>query len=190
MDIIEAIKERRSVRNFNGQPLTEEQKDALEKIVSGVVNPFGGSVSIRLESFDLRAGFRPGTYGMIRGASDFFLIAFADDEVSAIAAGFCFEQVVLRAWEMGLGTCWIAATFNNTDFGRSQTWPAGERLRVVSPVGIAAGKGVMERLTRAALGSKNRKPFGRLFFQEHAGRPVPEDSPFREPLEMMRLAPS
>lgn len=190
MDIIEAIKERRSVRTFDGQPLDEAQKRELLAAIGQVYNPLGGKVSIRLKSFDLKDGFRPSTYGMIRGARDFFLVGIADDEVSAISAGFCFEQIVLKAWEMGLGSCWIAATFKGSDFDRGEPWPDGERLRIVSPVGVAAEKSLMERFTRMVAGSKNRKPFGRLFFEGHAGMPVAEDSPFRQSLEMMRLAPS
>lgn len=190
MEVIEAMKERRSVRSFAGRPLSAEQTAELTGAAESVFNPFGGKVDIRLEAFDMRDGFRPSTYGMIRGASDFFLVAFADDAVSALSAGFCFEQVVLKAWEMGLGTCWIAATFKGSDFGRGEAWPAGERLRVVSPVGTADDKGLMEKFVRLTLGSKNRKPFGRLFFQDHAGTPLPDDSPFREALEMTRLAPS
>lgn len=190
MDIIEAMKERRSVRTFNGEPLTDDQVNALNGIVAQAEDPFGGDVAIRLKSFDLRAGYRPGTYGMIRGASDFFLVAFADDRMSSLSAGFRFEQVVLRAWEMGLGTCWIAGTFKDADFNSGEEWTSGERLRVVCPVGVTAEPRLFEKVARITFGSKNRKPFGRMFFQDKVGRPVDADSPFREALEMMRLAPS
>lgn len=190
MDIIEAIKERRSVRSYDGEPLDAERRQKLMEAIASTESPFGGNVTIRLKEFDLKNGFKPSTYGMIRGASDFFLLGIADDEASALSAGFRFEQVVLKAWQLGLGTCWIAATFKGTDFEKDEQWPDGESLRIICPVGVAAKKSFMEKFTRMALGSRNRKPFGELFFAEDFKSPLSPDSRFGKALEMLRLAPS
>lgn len=190
MNIIEAIKERRSVRSYNGEPLSEVMKSELYKAIAGATSPFGGHVTIRLKEFDLKGGFKPSTYGMIKGASNFFMLGIADDEQSAMTAGFMFEQVVLKAWQLGLGTCWIAATFKGTDFENGEAWPDGEQLRVVSPVGVAAKKSVMESIARMTLGSNNRKPYSELFFSDDFATPLSPDSRFGQALEMLRLAPS
>ncbi|MDE6497594.1 MAG: nitroreductase family protein [Muribaculaceae bacterium] len=190
MNIIEAMKERRSVRTFDGKGISADQKAALEHSIAGAGSPFGGSVTIRLKQFDLKSGYRPGTYGMIRGAELFFLLAFGPDEASALSAGFRFEQVVLEAWHAGLGTCWIAGTFKGSDFQHGESWPTGEELKVVCPVGIAAAPTLTEKIARFAVGSKNRKPFDSLFFSGDFSTPVSPDDTFHEALEMMRLAPS
>ncbi len=190
MNIIEAIKERRSVRNYNGKGLTRQQIEELENSVNSAESPFGGSVTIRLQSFDIKDGFKPSTYGMIRGAVDFFLLGIKDDKQSALTAGFKFEQVVLKAWQMGLGTCWIAATFKGTDFDRGQTWPEGEELKIICPVGIAAKQGFIEKAARFAIGSNKRKPFDKLFFKGDFQTPYEPTDRFGEALEMLRLAPS
>ncbi len=190
MNIIEAIKGRRSVRSYNGESLSQSQIRELEKTIESVESPFGGSVTIRLQSFDLKDGFKPSTYGMIKGAVDFFLMGIKDDKQSALTAGFKFEQVVLKAWQMGLGTCWIAATFKGTDFTKGQSWPEGEELKIVCPVGVAAKQSLREKATRLALGSKNRKPFDKLFFSDDFPLPYDPKGRFGEALEMMRLAPS
>ncbi len=190
MNIIEAIKERRSVRNYNGEGLTKEQIDQLKSAVNSATSPFGGSVTIRLQSFDIKDGFKPSTYGMIKGAVDFFLLGIKDDKQSALTAGFKFEQVVLKAWQMGLGTCWIAATFKGTDFDRGETWPDGEELRIVCPVGVAGKKRIIEKVARFAIGSNNRKPFDKLFFNKDFKTPYDSAGRFGEALEMLRLAPS
>ncbi len=91
---------------------------------------------------------------------------------------------------MGLGTCWIAATFKGTDFERGEPWPDGEELRIVCPVGVAAKQSILEKATRLALGSKNRKPFDKLFFNENFQTPYDTAGRFGEALEMLRLAPS
>ncbi|MBD5219800.1 MAG: hypothetical protein HDS72_06140 [Bacteroidales bacterium] len=85
--------------------MTKEQRNLLEKAIAETASPFGGNVTIRLKEFDLKAGYKPSTYGMIKGTEDFFLLGIGSDEVSAPSAGFRFEQVVLKALQMGLGTC-------------------------------------------------------------------------------------
>lgn len=190
MNIIEAIKQRRSVRSFDGKGLSSEELSALRKSAAEASDPFGGKVSILLKSFDLQEGFRPSTYGFIKGATDFFLLAMGADEASALSAGFRFEEVVLNARQMGLGTCWIAGTFKDSDFERGEKWPDGETLKVVCPVGIAAKQRLLEKVGRYVMGSKNRKPFAELFFSESFDTPLSPDSRFGEALEMMRLAPS
>lgn len=190
MDILEAIRQRRSVRSFSGEPLTEEMRKHLLDFVSSVGDPFGGRFTIRLQEFDLKGGFRPSTYGVIRGAGDYFLIAMADDEVSALAVGFCFEQVVLEAWRLGLGTCWIGGTFRSAGFASAGPWPEGQTLRIVCPTGVPARKSIMEQIMRLSMGSRNRKPFSKLFFTDGFRMPLFPDSRFGQSLEMLRLAPS
>lgn len=184
------MRERRSVRSYKGLALNDYQRQMLTQAVEESWSPFGGRLTIRLKHFGLEAGCRPGTYGMIKGAGDFFLLGMGADEASALTAGFRFEQVVLRAWQLGLGTCWIAATFRGSDFARGETWPDGEELRIVCPVGVAAAPTTLERITRFTLGSRKRKPFGELFYDGDFGHPLSPDSRFGEALEMVRLAPS
>lgn len=190
MNIIDAIKERRSVRNFNCESLTQSQISELGNAVKNAESPFGGDVTIRLQSFDVKDGFKPSTYGMIKGAVDFFLLGIKDDKQSALTAGFKFEQVVLEAWQMGLGTSWITATVKGTDFDSGQIWPDGEELKIICPVGVAAKQIILEKATRLALGSKNRKPFDKLFLNENFQTPYEPTGRFGEAFEMMRIAPS
>ena len=93
MKIIDIIKERRSVRSFNGQLLSPEIESKLNDIIKTRSDPFGGKVTIRLKSFDKKDGFKPSTYGFIKGATNFFLLGIGQDEASALSAGFWFEDV-------------------------------------------------------------------------------------------------
>lgn len=190
MDILDAIRERRSVRSFSGEPLSEENRRLLLEAVEESSSPFGGSITIRLKEFDLKEGYKPTTYGMISGAVDFFLLGIGSDEASALTAGFRFEQVVLKARELGLGTCWIAATFKGSEFDRGQVWPDGEKLRIVCPTGFPARQRIIEKITRLSFGSGKRRPFAELFFDGNFRQPLSSDSRFGLSLEMLRLAPS
>ena len=190
MDIIQAMKERRSVRSYNGQPLDRQMTDKLEKIIKESYTLFGGKISIRLKRFDLKGDFKPSTYGVIKGASDYFLMAIGEGEDSDLTAGFQFEQVVLKAWELGLGTCWIAGTYKGSQFDKDETWPEGETLKIICPVGFPEKQRFMEKMMRMTIGSNNRKPFSQLFFQDNFETPLSPDSKFGVPLEMLRIAPS
>lgn len=190
MDVIQAIKERRSVRSFDGRPLSLQLVSELQKAIDDSYSPFGGSVSIRLRSFDLKGDFKPSTYGVIKGASDFFLMGIGDGEESALTAGFRFEQVVLKAWQLGLGTCWIAGTFKGSQFDEREKWPEGESLKVICPVGKPDKQRFMERVMRFTVGSNNRKPFSSLFFDVDFNTPLNPESKFGDSLQMLRLAPS
>lgn len=191
MNIIEAMQERRSVRNYNGQPLSRATAAAIEKAIADAYDPFGGDISIRLKDFDLSSGFKPSTYGVIKGATTYFTVAGTGSRQSDLSIGFVFEQIVLKARQLGLGTCWIGGTFKDTDFDRlSGTWPEGQHLRIVSPVGIAERPSIREKLMRAAVGSDRRKPFEKLFFDLDFTTPLSANSRYGKSLEMLRLAPS
>lgn len=190
MDIVQAMKERRSVRSFNGKPLTQEVLADLRQAIEDSYTLFGGKITIRLKYFDLKGEFRPSTYGVIKGASDYFLMAIADDEDSALSAGFQFEQIVLKAWEIGLGTCWIAGTYKGSQFDQGEKWPEGESLKIICPVGIPEEQRFMEKVMRFTVGSDKRKPFSLLFFDNDFNNPLPRDDKFGESLEMLRIAPS
>lgn len=181
---------RRSVRNYARHPLSVEQRLLLMEAADAAESPFGGDVSIRLKRYDIKGKHSPGTYGFVRGAFDFFLIAIDDSEESQLSAGFMFEQVVLRATQLHLGTCWIGGTFKETVFGRGQIWPDGQQLRAICPVGLPERPTLLQRIATSAMGSDRRKPFGKLFFDSDFNSALPEDSAFGASLEMMRIAPS
>ena len=190
MNIIEAMKERRSVRSYDGKPLDEEKIAELHKAIKESYTLFGGKLSIRLSSFDLEGDYKPSTYGVIKGASDFFLLGMGDGEDSALTAGFQFEQVVLKAWQMGLGTCWIAGTFKGSQFDKDEKWEEGENLKIICPVGLPVKQRIMEKVMRFTIGSQNRKSFSELFFYKDFQTPLSEENKFSQSLEMLRLAPS
>ena len=190
MNILQAMKERRSVRSFDGQTVDSETRAKLLAAIDDSYTLFGGDVTIRLKTFDLKGPYKPSTYGVIKGASYFFLMAIGSNKDSELTAGFRFEQIVLRAWQMGLGTCWIAGTFKGSQFDKGEEWAPGETLKVICPVGKAAPQRTLEKVMRYAVGSNKRKPFAELFFQNDFKQPLDPNNTFAEALEMLRLAPS
>lgn len=191
MDILEAIEARKSERTYRPEPLSDVESKTLKETIGRAYSPFPGECTIELHDVELEGDFHPSTYGVIRGAKNFLLMGIARDEASAVTAGFKMEQVILAATQLGLGTCWMAATFKNSDFEKIAKFPAGQELKVISPVGInTVERRFLEKFTRFTLGSKNRKPFERLFFVGDWDTPCTDADMFYESLQMLRLAPS
>ena len=191
MNVIQAIEARKSVRTYTGANLTEEQSSIIRKAIADATEPFGGQVSIKLTEIDLKAPYKPGTYGVISGATNYLLMGIADNRESQLGAGFLMEQVVLKATEIGLGTCWIAATFKNSDFEKLANFGPDRPLRIVIPIGEPAEKQkFLEKATRLLVKSDKRKPFDELFFENDFQHPLSAQNRFAQPLQMMRLAPS
>ncbi|MCM1028458.1 MAG: nitroreductase family protein [Pseudoflavonifractor sp.] len=189
MDIIDAIKTRRSVRTYASTSLDNCQSQAIIDNIKAASSPFGGCVTIRLRHYGDISESRPGTYGVIKGATDYLLMATGPDDASLLSAGFLMEQVVLEATRLGLGTCWIGGTFRGSSFD-AEAWPQGESLRIISPIDPPAKPRLMERMMRSVVRSNRRKPFDTLFFSKGMTSPLPSSSELTRSLMMMRLAPS
>lgn len=191
MDIFEIIKSRRSVRSFDGSALSDAQACEIDKAIAGAEAPFGGKVAISFAQIDGARDFRPSTYGVIRGARAFMMLAAGADRASYLSAGFMMERIVLRLTEMGLGTCWISGTFRGKTFESKARVPEGTSLIAVVAVGRPADKkSFVEKVMRRVAGCDSRKPFGELFFMNIFYTPYPADGPFVRALEAVRLAPS
>jgi hypothetical protein len=202
------IQRRSSVRSFRPEALPDESRTALVEACRRLrAGPLGTACRFRL--LDRRAGApgsaeqregaprdsgeRLGTYGVVRGAPAYLIGAAAEGPFCLPDFGYLFELLVLRATDLGLGTCWLGGTFRRGDFARALGLEEREVLPAVSPVGIPAGRrGLVDRVFRLAAGSKARRPWDELFF-DASGRPLEpgqEAEPFRTALEMVRLAPS
>ncbi len=194
MKISEIIPVRRSVRTYTGQPIGEANILKIKEFIAGLTPLFGAK--FRIELITATSSAEPvklGTYGFIKGASEYLaLVVDGDGPLAEEAAAYAFEQVVLYCTSLGLGTCWLGGTFSRGDFTKSLKISASERVRIVSPVGFAAEK--THFLVSFLLGSqvKQRKPFEANFFAGNFSAPLSEAAAgvFVRPLEMVRLAPS
>lgn len=190
MDLQAVIRERRSVRTFVDKPLSSTDFSELDNMCLTVQCPFGGKARLFLRRFETKGAQRPGTYGTISGCSSYFIVASAGDTLSVLNAGFRMENIVLRATDSGLGTCWLGGTFRRSDFDVVDL-PAGMEIIAIVAVGYPAGrKRLLERFTGMMAHSGSRKPFDSMFFDSEWSRPMAEDSVFGRALALMRLAPS
>ena len=187
--MLEAIQARRSVRTYDGRPLSAEHRDRITKHLANAENPFGVPVTLRL--LDARA------YGLsspvIVGEKQYLAGKVRRVENYELAFGYTFETACLYAKTLGLGTVMLAASLNRSAFEAAMQVGADEVLPCASPIGYPAEKmSLRETVMRKGVKADRRLPFETLFFRgdfEHPLRPS-EAGVFAEALAMLRLAPS
>ncbi|MBN1834552.1 MAG: nitroreductase family protein, partial [Spirochaetales bacterium] len=170
------IRERSSVRSFRAQPLPAARRAALEAACGQLqLGPLGTPCRFRLldrEAWNPKApggprGERLGTYGVIRGAPTYLAGAAVRGELALVDFGYLFELLVLKATDLGLGTCWLGGTLRRAGFGRALELREDELLPAVSPVGIPAERrSVIDRLFRLGARSSLRRRWETLFLDE------------------------
>ena len=70
-----------------------------------LTNPFGVDVKVQYISKEKGTeNVQLGTYGTIKGAKDFLAITVKDEAFAMEAVGYQFENLILYATDMGLGT--------------------------------------------------------------------------------------
>jgi hypothetical protein len=186
--IVEVIRARSSERSFDGRPLAPDDRDRLTRFVGKPApGPFGNFVRLALveTSADDRAELRAlGTYGMVKGTRTFLAGAVGAGPGDMEDYGYVFERAVLYATAIGLGTCWLGASFNRSGFARAIGLGEKEILPAVSPVGYPArSRTLVDAATRFLARSRKRKSWADLFFDGGFDAPLaPEAAGPRPPI--------
>lgn len=183
------IKQRKSVRTFDGKPLSDADRKSLEAFVSSMDNPFGVPVAFRL----LDAKENRLSSPVIVGEAAYLAAKVKRVEHFEIAYGYSFEKACLYAQSLGIGTVMLAASLSRSTFEKAMEVQDDEVLPTASPVGYPAKKrSIRENLMRKGLKADERIPFEELFFDGSFGSALKAENAgvFAQALEMARLAPS
>ncbi len=191
------IKKRSSIRTYTPEYLPETIIAELKEYSKSLNGPFNSKLRFEFitnDSFKDTTGGRIGTYGVIKGAQNFIVLLIKDsDNRSLLDAGYVFEQLILFATSLDLGTCWLGGTFRKKGLDKATNMQSDEMIPVISPVGYPEkNKSLVDRVMKAASSSKKRKPWNELFFDNTIDNPLDEigAKDYATPLEMVRLAPS
>jgi nitroreductase len=197
MDIIEAMRIRRSVRTYQQKELPER---ILEKLLSGFQkNDILNDISVRLipmKASDVEGAMTGlvGMYGRMKNSPMWIIgVSRAGDHYGE-NFGFRFEQFVLDCTREGLGTCWVGGFFKKSVLEKIVPKEAGEEIICISPLGYAADRRLGEKSMRLLGGLNSRKPLDERVFHGRWGNPAGEYLGSREKLhqifELARWAPS
>ena len=188
-NIKEIIRNRRSVRTFDGKEISASDLDKLTAFLEGIENPYGIPVAFKL----LDAREKGLSSPVISGANLYVGAKVPREPYAEEALGYSFEMLVLYAWSIGIGTVWIGGTFDRAAFERAMELEGDEKMPCASPLGYPAKKmSLKENMMRKAVRADNRLPFESLFFDGDFGVTLSEEKAGRlaEALEMVRWAPS
>lgn len=115
MDLMQAMTERHSVRDFKEEPISEEHVDELRNYIDQLNTDSGLRIQLILDepkAFN-SLGVRLITYyGNFRNVFNYIaLIGKKSDAMAEERCGYYGEHIVLRAQQMGLRTCWVGGTY-------------------------------------------------------------------------------
>lgn len=188
-NITELIRQRRSVRTFNGQELKKDDIDKLCSFMKTIENPYEIPVEFKVmnaKEYGLSCPVAVGTELFVGGK----IKCVAD---ASVAFGYSFEMLVLYAMSLGIGTVWLGGTMNRSAFEKAMELKPDEIMPCASPIGYPAKKmSLREGMMRKAIKADERLPFEELFFDGTFERPLTKKASgiWEEVLEMVRLSPS
>ncbi|MDQ1279688.1 MAG: hypothetical protein QG670_950 [Thermoproteota archaeon] len=155
MDVFEAIKDRRSIRHFKPNPITDEQ---IEKILEAAIwAPSAGNLQARdyivIKDHDTKKKLCESALNQhfIQEAS-INIVVCANEERSAwkysgrgrelyciLDAAAAVQNILLAAHSLGLGACWIGA-FNDGAVSKILNLPRGLKPIAIIPIGYPEQK--------------------------------------------------
>lgn len=193
--VTDLIRQRSSCRSYGERAVEDEKRARLNHFIDTLEKPFWGNRP-RFMLVDMASpgmGRVPGTYGVIKGAGIFLVGAVEKGCRDMEDFGYTFEQVILKATDLGLATCWMGLTFSREVFAEKISLASNEIIPIVSPLGYPSNRrSLVDNVTRFASGSAKRKPWEQLFFQGNWDKSLKKSTAeaYAAPLEMVRLAPS
>ncbi len=193
-DIVKIVIQRKSIRTYTDEPLSNEVRSQIEEYFTKLDNPWGVKINYTLiDTKGENTNGKLGTYGVIRNASSFIAATLFDEEFALEALGFELEVLILYLTSLGIGTCWLGGTFNRGEFAKEAKLTEGQIIPIITPIGYPAKKtSLTDKLMRKMSKGDSRKEWNELFFLQDFSNILTkkEAGIYREALEMVRLAPS
>ncbi len=194
------INERTSIRTFSKEPLPESlEKKLAELLNEPQLSPFKGKCefhTIDIPKLERDEQKKLGTYGFISGAPKFIVVTSeTESNYFREHIGYVLEKIILHLTDLGIGTCWIAGSFNKGNFRAQLGLKDDVPIQIITPVGIPAKRRRIKEVGIRAMfkaDKKQRQPWSNLFFQGDFNSPLEEKNAgdLKSAFEMIRLGPS
>lgn len=139
MEIIEAIKERHSVRQYTSEKIKATILATLQAEIDACNQECGLHIQLVTDEPKAFDGFMA-HYGNFSGVTNYIaLIGKKSDKLDELC-GYYGERLVLKAQQLGLNSCWVAMTYKKIP--SAFTIEKGEKLTVVISLGYGKTQGV------------------------------------------------
>lgn len=110
MELIEAIRQRHSVRRYTGQPIDRATAETLRSAIESANAESGLNIQLVLNEPKAFAS-KIHTYGTFSGVNDYLVMAAPKGKQWEEKIGYYGEKIVLLAQTLGLNTCWVGLTY-------------------------------------------------------------------------------
>ena len=163
MTVMDAIRNRRSIRSYTSDPIPQEKLDMCFEAIR--LAPSGGNRQpwrfILVQCPQLRSAMVAACNGQsFVGEAPLIVVACAlpaaSDKGAYVNLSIPIDHLQLAAYEQGLGTCWIGA-FKEDDVKQLLRIPEDVRVVHIMTVGYAAKPGE----------DRGRKAKEEIFVQDH-----------------------
>jgi nitroreductase len=190
-NFLELVKSRRSVRTYDGKMPESTVIEELKNFSENISNPYGIDVRFIFLDADENGLSSP----VLAGEKLYVSAVVQKGEHADEAYGYSFQELLMQAHKMGLGTVWIGGTMPRDKFEKASGLAEGEIMPCVSPLGrVSAKMSVKEKLMRKGVKADNRMDFEEIFFSENFDTPLSKGRAMEEglcdTLDCVRLAPS
>ena len=140
MELLEIMKQRHSVRQYQARAIEREKREALDALAEEANREAGVHIQILYEEpkcFDSMMAH----YGKFTGVRNYIALVGPRSAALEETLGYYGERLVLKAQELGLNTCWVAMTH-----GKSAAEIAGgEKQACLIALGYGKTQGVAHR---------------------------------------------
>ena len=145
MDILKIMKARHSVRQYTEQKIETEKREILDSLVKELNEESGLHMQI---IYDEPKCFNSimAHYGKFSGCGNYIAVVGKKENNLDEKAGYYGEQIVLKAQEIGLNTCWVALTHGKS----AAKIDKGEKLCILISLGYGINQGVAHKSKKAA----------------------------------------
>ena len=172
MDLMEAMRQRHSVRRYTDKPIPEDALHALREEIAACSRESGLRIQLIIDEPRAFSG-RMAHYGSFSGVKNYLALVGRKGPDLEERCGYYGERLVLLAQQLGLSSCWVALTYRKVP-GALEIAP-GEKLAAVIALGCGETQGIPHR----------SKPAGEV---SNLGADSPEW--FRAGVEAALLAPT
>lgn len=109
METLEIMKQRHSVRQYTAQVVEPEKRAVLDTLTQEINRKAGLSIQIIYDDPKCFDSFMA-HYGKFTGVRNYIALVGKKSSTLDETLGYYGEELVLKAQELGLNTCWVALT--------------------------------------------------------------------------------
>ena len=173
----EIIRSRISIRSYDSRDIPADTIEKINKFSERISGLFDCQIRVKIvhvPTLEKDIEQKLGTYGVIRGTNYFIAAAHDKGKLNWVNAGYVLELIVLYATSLGLGTCWLAGTFNRSAFSQAMQLKPGEVLPVIIALGYPQVQKLhlIDTVFRTFAKSRTRKSWDQIFFDENFQTPL------------------